>query len=210
MPALNTPSHVVSTLVTPDYHQGDHKGAPLLHVGQVAAHSGEDAPVVGDEAQQLRRLPDDVVDTLIDEGMFRFTLPPELGGEDATSLETIEVLEAISAIDASVGWNVMLGSEINAMAAGGMPNMGRPLIFGTDGVINGSNINGEPIEYDGCIPVSEANRGIADSCSAFNERRPIAVLQDEHTVTATLGDEVSGRPAALLPVLWRARWGRVS
>jgi len=74
----------------------------------------------GDEAQKLRRLPDDVVNILIDEGLFRFTLPPELGGEDATSLETIEVLEAISAIDASVGWNVMLGSEINAMAAGGM------------------------------------------------------------------------------------------
>lgn len=75
----------------------------------------------GDEAQKLRRLPDDVVDELIDEGMFRFALPPELGGENASSLETIEVLEAISAIDASVGWNVMLGSEINAMAAGGMP-----------------------------------------------------------------------------------------
>lgn len=74
----------------------------------------------GDEAQQLRRLPDDVVDTLIDEGFFRFTLPKELGGENASTLETIEVLEAISAIDASVGWNVMLGSEINAMAAGGM------------------------------------------------------------------------------------------
>jgi alkylation response protein AidB-like acyl-CoA dehydrogenase len=74
----------------------------------------------GDEAQKLRRLPDDVVDVLIDEGFFRFTLPPELGGEDATATETIEVLEAISAIDASVGWNVMLGSEINAMAAGGM------------------------------------------------------------------------------------------
>ncbi|MGD8417827.1 MAG: acyl-CoA dehydrogenase family protein [Pseudomonadales bacterium] len=74
----------------------------------------------GDEAQQLRRLPEDVVDTLIDEGFFRFTLPPELGGEDASTLQTIEVLEAISAIDASVGWNVMLGSEINAMAAGGM------------------------------------------------------------------------------------------
>jgi alkylation response protein AidB-like acyl-CoA dehydrogenase len=75
----------------------------------------------GDEAQELRRLPADLVDILIDAGMFRFTLPEELGGEDASTLETIEVLEAISAIDASVGWNVMLGSEINAMAAGGMP-----------------------------------------------------------------------------------------
>ena len=75
----------------------------------------------GDEAQQIRRLPDDTRDLLIDEGLFRFALPPELGGEDASTLETIEILEAISAIDGSVGWNVMLGSEINAMAAGGMP-----------------------------------------------------------------------------------------
>ena len=76
----------------------------------------------GDEAQKLRRLPNETVDILIDEGLFRFTLPPELGGENASSMETIDVLEAISAIDASVGWNVMIGSEINAMAAGGMPH----------------------------------------------------------------------------------------
>ena len=66
----------------------------------------------GDRAQEMRRLPDDCVDVLVDAGMFRFTLPYELGGEDASSIDTIEVLEAISAIDASVGWNVMLGSEI--------------------------------------------------------------------------------------------------
>jgi len=75
----------------------------------------------GDEAQQLRRLPTHTVDALIDAGMFRFTLPKELGGENASVTETIEVLEAIAKVDASVSWNVMLGSEINAMAAGGMP-----------------------------------------------------------------------------------------
>lgn len=74
----------------------------------------------GDEAQQLRRLPDDIVEQLIDEGFFRFALPADLGGEDASSMQTIEILEAMAAIDASVAWNVMLGSEINAMAAGGM------------------------------------------------------------------------------------------
>jgi len=75
----------------------------------------------GDEAQQLRRCPSYVIDALIDAGLFRFTIPRELGGEDASVGQTIEVIEAISAIDASIGWNVMLGSEINAMAAGGMP-----------------------------------------------------------------------------------------
>lgn len=74
----------------------------------------------GDEAQELRKLPDDIVDKLIDEGFFRFALPEELGGDNASSMETIEILEHMAAIDASVAWNVMLGSEINAMAAGGM------------------------------------------------------------------------------------------
>ena len=75
----------------------------------------------GDNAQQLRRLDPETAEALIEAGLFRFTLPRALGGEDASIRETIAVLEAISAIDGSVGWNVMIGSEINAMAAGGMP-----------------------------------------------------------------------------------------
>lgn len=92
-------------------------GTPLERVERLRG----DIARAGDEAQQIRRLPDDARELLIDEGFFRFTLPAELGGEDASAVETIDVLAAISAIDASVGWNVMLGSEINAMAAGGMP-----------------------------------------------------------------------------------------
>jgi len=88
---------------------------------QRVADLEEDIRLGGDQAQELRRVPDDLIDVLVDHGFFRFTLPTELGGEDASVLETIAVLEAISAIDASIGWNVMLGSEINAMAAGGMP-----------------------------------------------------------------------------------------
>lgn len=91
--------------------------SPLARVARLA----ELIRAGGDEAQVLRRCPSTVIDALVDEGFFRFTLPVELGGENASVGETIEVLEAISAIDGSVGWNVMLGSEINAMAAGGMP-----------------------------------------------------------------------------------------
>ena len=74
----------------------------------------------GDEAQRIRRLPKETADILIDAGLYRFALPEELGGENASICETIEVLEAVAAIDGSVAWNVMIGSEINAMAAGGM------------------------------------------------------------------------------------------
>lgn len=76
----------------------------------------------GDEGQQLRHVPQWCIDVLHDQGLFNFTLPEPCGGEDASIRETIEVLEKVSAIDGSVGWNVMIGSEINAMAAGGMPD----------------------------------------------------------------------------------------
>ncbi len=100
------------------FHGGDVAGrTPLERVAELS----EVIRVGGDEAQQLRRAPKATIDALIDAGLFRFTLPRELGGDDASARETIEVLEAISAIDASIGWNVMLGSEINAMAVGGMP-----------------------------------------------------------------------------------------
>ncbi len=65
----------------------------------------------GKESQELRHLPQDCVDILIDEGMFRFAMPEELGGENATTIETIEILEAVTAIATSGGWDGEVGSE---------------------------------------------------------------------------------------------------
>ena len=90
----------------------------------------------GDEAQKIRRVPDVTIKTLVDAGFFRFALPEELGGENASICETIEIIEAISVIDGSVGWNVMLGSEINAMAAGGMdPKLAKEVYIDNPNVI---------------------------------------------------------------------------
>jgi predicted dehydrogenase len=38
---------------------------------------------------------------------------------------------------------------VYGVAAGSLPQMGRPLIFGTAGVINGDKLNGEPFDYPG-------------------------------------------------------------
>jgi alkylation response protein AidB-like acyl-CoA dehydrogenase len=91
-------------------------GTPLERIARLSDVIREG----GDKAQQLRRLPGETVDALVDAGIFRIAIPRELGGDDASITETIAILEAIARIDGSVGWNVMLGSEINAMAAGGM------------------------------------------------------------------------------------------
>ncbi|MEQ8859057.1 MAG: acyl-CoA dehydrogenase family protein [Pseudomonadales bacterium] len=104
-------------------------------LGQVASMRAE-IEAGGDEAQQLRRLPDDLVKSLVKAGFFRFALPQALGGEDASSMDTVAILEALAAIDASVAWNVMLGSEINAMAAGGMdPALAREVYLDNPDVI---------------------------------------------------------------------------
>jgi predicted dehydrogenase len=38
---------------------------------------------------------------------------------------------------------------VYGVAAGGLPNLGRPLIFGVNGVINGGTLNGDVIDYPG-------------------------------------------------------------
>ena len=115
------------------YSGGDIRNIPLLdRVNELK----EDILAGGDEAQQIRRLPDETVKVLVEKGLFRFALPKELGGDDATICETIEVLEAIAAIDGSVAWNVMIGSEINAMVAGGMdPKLAKEVYLENPGVI---------------------------------------------------------------------------
>ena len=130
-------------------------GSPLERVAALA----DAIRAGGNEAQQLRRVSSPTVDTLVEAGLFRFTIPRELGGEDATVLETIEVLEAISAVDGSVGWNVMLGSEINAMAAGGMdPGIAKEVFLN----------NPQVIMCGGGGPGSRPNRAVLNSDGSYN------------------------------------------
>ena len=52
----------------------------------------DDILKAGDEAQELKKLPEWIITKLVDEGFFRFALPTEMGGDNATSMETIEIL----------------------------------------------------------------------------------------------------------------------
>ena len=70
----------------------------------------------GDEAQELRHLPDWVIPIMVDAGLYRFAMPTELGGEDLRAADQLAILEATSAIDGSIGWCVQINSEINSLA----------------------------------------------------------------------------------------------
>ena len=69
----------------------------------------------GDEAQEIRHIPAWASNEIADQGLYRFALPQELGGEDLPAREQIEIVEAASAIDGSVGWCVHINSEINSL-----------------------------------------------------------------------------------------------
>ena len=67
----------------------------------------------GDEAQELRRLPTWAAREMAAQGLYRFALPAELGGADMTAREQIESVEAVSAIDGSVGWCMHVNGELS-------------------------------------------------------------------------------------------------
>ena len=52
---------------------------------------------------------------MADAGLYRFVLPFELGGENLLACEQIAIVEAVSAIDGSVGWCTHINSEINGL-----------------------------------------------------------------------------------------------
>ena len=64
-----------------------------------------------DEIEQVRRLPNDVVDVLKKTGVFRMNMPASWNGPQATSPEQVEIIESLSIGDASVGWCAMIGSD---------------------------------------------------------------------------------------------------
>ena len=70
----------------------------------------------GNEAQELRHLPDWVIPIMVDAGLYRIAMPSELAGEDLLACDQIAILEAASAIDGSIGWCVQINSEINSLA----------------------------------------------------------------------------------------------
>ncbi|MFD5074453.1 acyl-CoA dehydrogenase family protein [Streptomyces sp. NPDC058371] len=94
------------------------------------------------EIEDDRRLPADVVELLRGTGVFRMGFPKELGGPGLTSMEQIEVIEALSYGDTSAGWCAMIGMDaglyaltdpviremfpsLDVIAAGMLPPVGR-------------------------------------------------------------------------------------
>jgi alkylation response protein AidB-like acyl-CoA dehydrogenase len=68
-----------------------------------------------DDSERGATLAPAAVAALEDAGLFGLKLPAVLGGAEADPVTQIEVIEAVSAIDASAGWCVMVGATTLAL-----------------------------------------------------------------------------------------------
>ena len=92
--------------------QNEISKTPMLE--RIAAMK-ESLVAAGNEAQEVRHLPAWASKEMAAQGLYRYALPLELGGENLRAREQIEIIEAVSAIDGSVGWCTQISSEINAL-----------------------------------------------------------------------------------------------
>ncbi len=68
-----------------------------------------------DEAERLRTLPAATITALRDAGLLGLKLPAVLGGAEADPVTQIDVIEALTAIDPSAGWCLMVGATTLAL-----------------------------------------------------------------------------------------------
>ena len=70
-----------------------------------------------DDGERLRTLPAPTVTALRESGLLGLKLPAILGGAEADPVTQIDVIEALTAIDPSAGWCLMVGATTVALPA---------------------------------------------------------------------------------------------
>ena len=113
-----------------------------------AVEEVRDVLVAGaDEAEEIGTLPDATVDALYQSGLLTLKLPAELGGAEADLLTQLDVIEAVTRIDASAGWCLMIGAA----------SLGRMGAFLPDEAIETMFVGGRPPKTCGvAMPTGES------------------------------------------------------
>jgi len=73
-----------------------------------------------DYADRERHLHREVGEAFAASGLYRLAAPAAMHGADASAVSQLAVLEAVAAIDASSGWNLMIGMETFGLIAPSM------------------------------------------------------------------------------------------
>lgn len=89
----------------------------------------ETVEAAADEAEAIKTLPKATIDAVDDAGLLRLKLPAIFGGAEADPVTQTEVIEALSYVDASAGWCLMIGASSIAIPAAFLSNEGVAEVF---------------------------------------------------------------------------------
>jgi alkylation response protein AidB-like acyl-CoA dehydrogenase len=87
------------------------------------------------EIERRRELPDEIVDMLVEHGLFRLLLPRSLGGAELAPGDYVPVVEAIAAYDASAAWCIGQACGCTMTAALLDPSVAREIFGGARGIL---------------------------------------------------------------------------
>jgi alkylation response protein AidB-like acyl-CoA dehydrogenase len=105
-----------------DYRARVRKLAPLLE-----ASAGD--------IERGRELPQELVDGLVEAGLFRLLLPRSLGGAELLPLQYVPIIEDIARIDASAAWCLNQNSGCSMTAAYLAPAAAKEIFGGPRGIL---------------------------------------------------------------------------
>lgn len=131
---------------------GDDMEALYAHVteleGLIEAHA--------DAAEEQRHLPAEVARAMARAGLYRVAVPKSLGGAEAHPVDQIRLIEAVSEIHGSTGWNLMIGIENMGVLGAVYPkSFTEPMYADPELIIAGSlNPLGRATRVDGGYRVS--------------------------------------------------------
>ena len=83
-----------------------------------------------DAAERDGALPEPAWSALHDAGLFRLKAPRSLGGFEADPITQLEIYEAVSYIDTSAGWNLIIGASALAVTSGWLDDRGVEAVMG--------------------------------------------------------------------------------
>jgi len=90
---------------------------------------------VAERIDSARELPPEIIDGLVERGLFRLLLPASLGGAELLPAQYIPVIEALAKIDASTAWCVNQNSGCSMTAAYLAPEAAREIFGGPRGIL---------------------------------------------------------------------------
>lgn len=85
-----------------------------------------------EEAERLRTLPRATVEAIRAARLFALAAPEAVGGDELGAVVQLEVFEAMTRIDTSAGWALLIGSMTAALAGAYLGDAAIPRIFGAE------------------------------------------------------------------------------